>query len=69
MSNLAKTLVTIGIVFLFFIVWGAIVGAMNDAGQTPGIFGLIVLGAVFGALRAIWKKPKNDDRNDNTLQK
>lgn len=71
MSQLSKILVTVGVVFLFFIIFGAIAGSMNDAGRTPGILGLIVFGALIGALRAIWKKPKNDDNNDNTsiLQK
>lgn len=71
MSQLSKILVTVGVVFLFFIIFGAIAGSMSDAGRTPGILGLIVFGALIGALRAIWKKPKNDDNNDNTsiLQK
>lgn len=71
MSQLSKILVTVGVVFLFFIIFGAIAGSMSDAGRTPGILGLIVFGALIGSLRAIWKKPKNDDNNDNTsiLQK
>ena len=71
MSQLSKILVTVGVVFLFFIIFGAIAGSMSDEGRTPGILGLIVFGALIGALRAIWKKPKNDDNNDNTsiLQK
>ena len=71
MSQLSKILVTVGVVFLFIIIFGAIAGAMSDAGRTPGILGLIVFGALIGALRAIWKKPKNEDSNDNTsiLQK
>ena len=71
MGKSAKILVTIGCVFLFFIVYGAIVGTMKDAGRTPGILGLIVFGALIGALRAIWKKPKNEDQKNNNsiLQK
>ena len=71
MSQLSKILVTIGVVFLFIIIFGAIAGSMSDAGRTPGILGLIVFGALIGALRAIWKKPKNEDNTDNTsvLQK
>lgn len=71
MSQLSKILVTVGVVFLFFIIFGAIAGSMSDAGRTHGILGLIVFGALIGALRAIWKKPKNDDNNDDTsiLQK
>lgn len=71
MSQLSKVLVTIGVVFLFIIIFGAIGGAASDAGRTPGILGLIVLAALIGALRAIWKKSKNEENNDNTsiLQK
>lgn len=71
MSQLSKILVTIGVVFLFVVIFGAIDGSMSDAGKTPGILGLIVFGALIGALRAIWKKPKNDGNKDNTsiLQK
>lgn len=55
MSQLSKILVTVGVVFLFIIVFGAIADAISDAGQTPGVFGLIALCALIGALRAIWK--------------
>ena len=37
MSELSKILATIGVVVLFVIIFGAIVGSMSDAGQTPGI--------------------------------
>ena len=74
MSQLSKILVTIGVVVLFVIIFGAIAGSMSDAGRTPGILGLIVFGALIGALKAIWKKPKKEeikDDKDNTsvLQK
>lgn len=71
MSQLSKILTTVGVVFLFFIIFGVIAGAASNAGRTPGIFGLIVFGGLIGALRAIWKKPKNEDNNENNsiLQK
>lgn len=71
MGKTTKIFVTIVCVFLFIIVFGVIAGIRSDAGQTPGILGLIVFGALIGALRAIWKKNKNDDNNDKTsvLQK
>ncbi len=72
MSKLSKTLATVGVVFLFVIIFGAIVGSRSDAGQkTPGILGLIVFGALIGALRAIWKKPNDKEKKDETssLQK
>ena len=63
MSELSKILATIGVVVLFVIIFGAIVISRSDAGQkTPGILGLIVFGALIGALRAIWKKPKNNEK-------
>lgn len=71
MSQFSKILVTIGVVVLFIIIFTPIAGAASDAGRTPGILGLIVFGALIGALRAIWKKPKDEDNNDSTsiLQK
>lgn len=68
MNKSIKILVTVVTVFLFFIVFGAIAGAMRDSGRTPGILGLIAFGALIGALRAIWKKPqKEDDNNSNSI--
>ncbi len=73
MSSLAKTLVTIGILIVFFLIFGAIVGS-SQSGR-PGIIGLILFAGLIGALRAIWKKPKgtnsHNDNSDNTsiLQK
>ena len=49
MSQLSKILVTVGVVFLFIIVFGAIAAATSGAGQTPGVFGLIAMGALIGA--------------------
>lgn len=74
MSQLSKIVVTIVVVLLFFLLFGAIVGMRGDAGHsTPGIFGLIVFAGLIGALRAIWKKPKDenkkDDNNSSILQK
>ena len=72
MRELSKILATIGVVVLFVIIFGAIVISRSDADQkTPGILGLIVFGALIGALRAIWKKPKNNEKKDDTsiLQK
>jgi len=65
MNQLSKILVTIGVVVIFIIIFGAIAGSMSDAGRTPGILGLIIFVALIGALRAIWKKPKDEDNKDN----
>ena len=73
MIKTAKYLVSALVIFLFIIIFGAIVGISSDAGHsTPGIFGLIVFAGLIGALRAIWKSKSsdNDDDSDKTaLQK
>ena len=72
MSKLAKILVTVVVLFLFFLLFAAVVGSRTDSGQnTPGIFGLILFAGVIGAIRAIWKKDSenNNDSDNSTLQK
>lgn len=70
MSTFVKVVVTIGIVFLFFIIFGTIVGIRGGSGHsTPGFLGLIVFAALVGALRAIWKgKRKKKEDNSSILQ-
>ena len=54
MNNFSKVIITVVAVLIFFFLFAAVVGVRSDAGQkTPGIFGLILFGALFGALRAI----------------
>lgn len=66
MNKLAKILVTIGVLFVFFILFAAVVGSMGATGQkTPGFLGLILFAAVFFSIRAIWKNGKKDDDNKN----
>lgn len=65
---------SIGVIFLFIILFGALTGIRGDAGhKTPGIMGLILFGAVTGAVRAIWKSGKKsndgDDNDSSVLQK
>ena len=72
MSKLAKILVTVVVLFLFFLLFSAVVGTRTDSGHnTPGIFGLILFAGVIGAIRAIWKKDSenNNDSDNSTLQK
>lgn len=73
MSKTAKYLVTALVIFLFIIIFAAIVGVRSDAGNsTPGIFGLLVFAGLFGALRAIWKSKSQEDNNNSdstSLQK
>lgn len=72
MSQSFKIFVTIGAIILFLIISCAIIGIGNDSGQkTPYIFVLSTFVALFFLLHAIWKKPKQNDDNDNNsiLQK
>ena len=75
MSKSAKVLVTIGAIFLYIIIATPIMAAMKESGQSSGFIGLILLVALIGAIRAIWKKPKNegkkddDENNSSVLQK
>lgn len=65
MSKSAKVLVTIGAIFLYIIIATPITAAMKGAGQSSGFIGLILLVALIGAIRAIWKKPNNDNGSKN----
>ena len=75
MSKSAKVLVTIGAIFLYIIIATPITAAMKESGQSSGFIGLILLVALIGAIRAIWKKPKkkkkkdDDENNSSVLQK
>lgn len=74
MNSFAKLLVTIVVIVLFLALFGALVGVRESSGHsTPGFLGVILLLAVIGAVRAIWKSGKNDedknDSNSSVLQK
>lgn len=68
MNKTGKIIVTIVIIFVFIIIFGALVGVRHDAGhKTPGIIGVILLVALIGGIKAIWKSNNNDNQNDNNL--
>lgn len=74
MNQFSKVVVTIVAIIILFLLTVAISHMRSDSGfSTPGIFGLIVFAGFIGALRAIWKKPKGedkkDDNNSSVLQK
>lgn len=64
MSKASKIIVTIVIVVLFIVLSAVNTGIRGDAGySTPGPFGLIIFLGMIGAIRAVWKKEKNEDNN------
>ncbi len=65
MSKSAKILVTIGAIILYILIATPITAAMKESGQSSGIIGILLLVALIGALRAIWKKPKKDENNND----
>ena len=66
MSKVSKIIVTIVIVVLFIALFAVIVGVRGDAGySTPGPLGLIVGFGMFGAIRAVWKKDKNENADNH----
>lgn len=74
MSKSAKVLVTIGAIFLYIIIATPILAAMKESGKSSGFVGIILMVVLIGALRAIWKRPKrdegnNEDDNSSVLQK
>lgn len=61
MEKSTKIIVTIIIVVVFIVLSAVVTGIRSDAGAaTPGIFGIILFAALFGGLRAVWKKDKNE---------
>lgn len=66
MSKLAKILVTIGAIFIYIVVATIIIASIKEAGGSTSFISLILLVALIGAIRSVWKKPNNDDENNNT---
>ncbi len=67
MSKTAKVLVTIGVIFLYILIATPITAALKESGSSSGFIGLILLVALIGAIKAIWKKPKDDDYNNSSM--
>lgn len=66
MSKFTKTVVTIGVCFLFYILFTVTIITRESSGRnTPGILGIILFVGLIGAIRAIWKKRDNDSDNNN----
>jgi hypothetical protein len=69
MSKTSKILATIGVIFLFMILSGALQAGSGPGGRNTGIFGLILLFGVIAGVRAIWKSSDDDNNADNTSLK
>lgn len=41
---------------------------MKDAGMSTGFVGLILLVALIGALKAVWRKPKSENEDKNKTE-
>ena len=67
---MGKILVTVIVVAIFLILFAVVVGLQESSGNsTPGILGLILFAALYGAIRSIWKRNKSDDSDSSMLQK
>ena len=72
MNKLAKTVITVGAVIIFFIISILATAAIKETGNSPTFINVILLVGLIGALKAIWQTPKkNNKKDDNTsiLQK
>lgn len=57
MGKASKIIVTIVCVIVFIALTAVVSGIRSDAGTaTPGILAIILMIALIGALRAVWKK-------------
>lgn len=65
MSKLAKILVTIGVVFLFFIIAIPITASIKSSGSSPTFINFILLMGLIGGIKAIWKSKKKNNNIDN----
>lgn len=67
MSKMSKVIVTVVVIIVFIILSAIVQIVREEAGyHTPGIMGLIIFGAMIGALSAVWKKKKDGNGNDIT---
>lgn len=71
MSKFAKILVTVGVIFLFFIIAIPITASIKSSGSSPTFINLILLMGLIGGVKAIWKSEKKDNNDNDTpiLQK
>lgn len=69
MQKGSKILITVIAIVIFIVLFAVLNGVRGEAGySTPGIFGLVLLAALIGALRAVWKKG-SDESNGTDIEK
>lgn len=67
MSKISKVIVSVIVIIVFIILTVIVHIVREEAGyHTPGIMGLIVFGAMVGALSAVWRKKKDNKGDDIT---
>lgn len=68
MKKTSKILVTVVAVLMYIVFGTLILGSMKDAGMSTGFVGLILLVALIGALKAVWRKPKSENEDKNKTE-
>jgi hypothetical protein len=66
MSKTSKILATIGVIFLFMILSGALQAGSGPGGRNPGIIGIVFMVGLIAGIRAIWKSPTSTKNAENT---
>ena len=65
MDKLGKIIITVVAVVIFIVIFTVIVGVRSDNGAaTPGIIGLAAFAGLIAAIKAIWKKDKGENENN-----
>jgi hypothetical protein len=69
MTKTSKIIATIGLIFLFMVLNGALQSGSGPGGRNLGIFGLILLIGLIAGIRGIWKSSDNNNIDNTSLKK
>jgi hypothetical protein len=69
MTKASKILATVAIIIVFMLLSAVLQAGSGPGGRNPGILGIIFLIGLVVAIRAIWKKTKEDNADNTTLNK